>query len=356
MFLLVPRVASTPSRPKEPIDWVGGALALIGVAAVLTGVALGDEYGWWDARKPFRFLGVWQPPLSITAILVLGGVVLLGVWAFERRTRFGRSRAQPFRAGSFRNRGFVATVSTSALHSLAIGGMMFSLFVFVPFVFKLGSLLTSIVVLPYSVATVVAAVLAPQLARRVPPRHLLQGGLLLAGAGVVVLIALISRVVSPLALLPGLLIAGLGSGFVFQQIPQLVLASTGDEPTSEGPGISTSMQMLGGSMGTALLGALLMVSAATFIVDGVTRELGATVTPERRSEAADTLSESLRTFTKDEMRQALASLPAPVQEALDDTGRQAAVDAMRVTLLAIAGFLVVATAVSVLTPRGRRVG
>jgi hypothetical protein len=168
-----------------------------------------------------------------------------------------------------------------------------------------------------------------------------------------VLVTPISRVASPQALLPGLVLVGLGSGFVFQQIPRLILASTGDEPTSEGPGISTSMQMLGGSMGTALLGALLMASAATFLVDGVTRELGAAVTPERRNEAANVLSEELRTLKAEERRQAVAGLAPRIQDALSQTGQQAVVDAMRLTLLAIAGFLVLATAVSVLAPRGR---
>jgi hypothetical protein len=146
---------------------------------------------------------------------------------------------------------------------------------------------------------------------------------------------------------------GLGSGFIVQQIPRLVLASTGDQPTSEGPGISTSMQMLGGSMGTALLGALLMASAATFIVDGVTRELGATVTPERRSEAAYELTEDLRTLKPSERRQAVVGLQPAVKDAVEDTSQQAMVDAMRLTLLAVAGFLVLATVVSVFTPRGR---
>jgi hypothetical protein len=140
----------------------------------------------------------------------------------------------------------------------------------------------------------------------------------------------------------------------FQQIPKLVLAATGFDPTGEAQGLSTSMQLLGNSLGVAILGALFMTSAAAFLVDAVSWDFSSAITPERRSEVTYQMSEELRTLTPEGQSEAVARLPAEVQEALADAGQQAVVNAMRLTLVASAGCMVLALASSVFGPPGVR--
>jgi MFS family permease len=189
LLLLVPRIPSAPSKPSEPVDWLGGVLALSSLAAILTGVTLADEYGWWQARKPYWILGVWPPPfsLSIAAWLILTGQVLLGLWIFERSTGFGQTRAHPIRLGALRKRTFQVAAMTAALQNVAVSGMMFALFIYTPFAFHLNSVATAIAILPYNIGYMVAAMATPMLGRGIPPRRLLQGGLILASAGALVL-------------------------------------------------------------------------------------------------------------------------------------------------------------------------
>jgi len=153
-------------------------------------------------------------------------------------------------------------------------------------------------------------------------------------------------------LVPGFILFGLGAGLVYGQTPVLVMRSTASEPNTEASGVSNSMQMLGSSVGTALIGSLFMVSVSAFLVHGVATELGTVLTPERRSELTSQLSDKLRTLKPAEVRELVATFAPAVQTALAETGQQSAASGMRVTLIAIIASLVLALGFSVMAPMG----
>jgi MFS family permease len=347
-------VPATPTRPRLPIDWPGAAMALAGAALILGGATLADEYGWWEAAKTYLILGTWPWPfsLSIAPVFIVTGAILIGVWLYRRRRRRAQLRVSPFRAGTLARRSFFATVVTAAVHNVAIGGLMFALFVYIPLVFSLKSLATTIAILPFSLATLVASVLMPLVSRWLAPKRLLQAGLVVGGAGALVLLGAISLEGTLLGLVPGLILMGLGAGLVYGQTPKLVIASTADEPSEDATGISNSMQMLGSSVGTALIGAILMVSASAFLVHSVADQLGAVLAPERQHDLILQISDTLRTLKRDEVRELVAQLPTAVRDAVVSTARDAAVNAMRVTLVAIVASLVLALGISVIVPQG----
>jgi MFS family permease len=356
LLLVVRWVPATPTKARMPIDWPGAMMALAGTAAILGGVTLGDEYGWWQAAKQYLILGTWPWPfsLSVAPVLILTGAGLIGLWLYRRRNRSARSRVSPFRVGTLGRRSFFATVVTGGLHNMAIGGLMFAFFVYVPFAFALRGLATTIAILPFTLATLAASFLIPLFSRRLAPRRLLQAGLVVGCAGALVLITAISPEGSLVGLIPGLLLSGLGAGVVWAQVPRLVHASTADEPNEEATGVSNSMQLLGNSVGTALLGGLFMVIAAALLVHGVAEQLGATLTAERQGELIQQMSDLLRTLRPEEVRQHVSQLPAEIRAAVADTGRAAADGAMRLTLVAIAGTLALALAISAIAPPDER--
>ena len=76
-----------PDR-RPQFDYVGAALNAVGWAAIVLGILLGGEYGFWTAKQPFVIGGLSLMPfgLSVVPFMVGFGVLLiLGLFLWERR-------------------------------------------------------------------------------------------------------------------------------------------------------------------------------------------------------------------------------------------------------------------------------
>jgi MFS family permease len=336
-FSLIHVLSDERSETAESIDWLATSLSMISVFAVLCGLCLTSEYGWWASRKEFFVFGIWrQPiPISVAPVLLITGAIMLGLSGVERRSHRARTRRLAFRAGLFKDRRFVAGSLTGALHGAAVAGLFFSLFVYVPFAFKLDSVATSVAVLPLNVGMVAAVAAVGLLYGRIVPKYAVQFGLIVCGTGT----ALLTRSISPDGSLsdiyPGLIVAGLGSGLVLGQIADLVLANTPPDASVESSGIYNSFQDLGGSLGTAILGAILMLLTSMSIVGLASTLKGIDVGREGDRVLVTQLSDRLQTLTKDEKQEIVESLPPETRDLLESTVKRAGAEAMRTTLVAI---------------------
>jgi len=86
-------------------------------------------------------------------------------------------------------------------------------------------------------------------------------------AGIAVLLILVTGTPSPWAFTPGLLLIGLGLGFMLTPSVNIVQSSFAEGQQGEISGLSRSISNLGSSLGTAIAGTILVA--------------GITVTPER---------------------------------------------------------------------------
>ena len=295
-LVLIRPLPDAPTEQQQPIDWLAAALALTASGRCCAGLSLVGEYRLWAPRKDFLIFGFWRWPfaLSVAPVLAVAGGLAIGLWALERRSGYGRARGQAFQLGLLRNRRFVAGATTAALYGAAISGLFFAAFVYIPFAFELKSLATSIAVLPFNLASLVGVAASGLLLRWLVPRYVVQGGLIVSIAGTWLLLQAISVDGKLAELLPGLIVLGAGSGLVFSQVSSLTLSLAAPSATAESSGILNALQDLGGSLGTALLGALLMVSVSVFIVQGVSDAVDGQVTAETRRALVFDLSETLQ--------------------------------------------------------------
>ncbi len=75
---------------------------------------------------------------------------------------------------------------------------------------------------------------------------------------------------APVGLVPGLFIYGLGLGLIASQIVNLILSSIPPKQTAEASGVTSTLETLGSSVGTAIIGTILVVAitgGATRLVD-----------------------------------------------------------------------------------------
>jgi uncharacterized protein YjeT (DUF2065 family) len=225
---------------------------------------------------------------------------------------------------------------------------------FIPTVVGLNPVRTAIAVMPFTIAQLV--VLAALAKRRpaMPHRSLRHLGLGVKAIGIALLWAAIGPALTPLSLLPSLVVMGVGTGLFVTYITSLTFADTDEADKAEARGVYRPFQNLGASLGRGILGTLLVGWASVKIVDGTIAELGQTLDPEVRRSAVRSLQVAIQTLRRSDRRAIFADLPERIQPALDSILKTAAVEAMQGTLLIILALCLLCLGLSFLLPKNAK--
>ncbi|MEU0410530.1 MFS transporter [Streptomyces griseorubiginosus] len=214
-------------RPDLP-GAVTFGLALVALVAALT---LGRD-GW--LRAP-------------VALLLLASAALLALFAVVER----RSATPMIDLGLLRHRRFLASSSGGLFTGFAVIG----LFSFLPALLQqtlgMSAMHTAWLFLLWSGLSFAVALQVRRLAGRVPPRWQLALGFLLHAAGVLTMLGSLDAG-SWVRLLPGLLIAGVGSGLLNAALPLVAVESVPAARAAMGSGAQQTFRYIGSCAGVAL--------------------------------------------------------------------------------------------------------
>ncbi|MBV9386174.1 MAG: MFS transporter [Chroococcidiopsidaceae cyanobacterium CP_BM_ER_R8_30] len=324
---------------RQPLDWVGGLLSLLGLGSILTGISLAGEFGWWEPKRVFSIAGLVIPPFSISIVptLVAVGVIILGFFGFWQRRQAKRHGASLLRVGLLRKRGFLLGILTAMLHTMITVGIQFNLYQFVPVALSLNPFRTVLTIIPYNVSMIivlVAVVKYSVLSNRIAPKYIVCSGIALLAAGIGVLYSCLHPLVPSLGLMPGLIVMGVGSGLFLSYISALTYSAASMDEKPQCYGIYNPIQNLGNSLGRGILGAALVFFASQGIVDGILQNLGRTLPSAQRSEIIAKLQEMLQTFSREELRDVFTNkLPPSTYPLLRSINLDAATSGLKTSLL-----------------------
>ncbi|MFC9700192.1 MFS transporter [Streptomyces sp. NPDC056943] len=258
----------TAERPRQARPDIPGALALgLALAALLTALTLGRD-GWLRAPVGLLFLAA----AVLTAVFV----------AVEHR-----SRTPMVDLALLRRPAFLA----STLGALFTGLAVIGLFSVVPALLQSGAGMSPLgaagLFVLWSGTAFVAALQARRLAARLSAAYQLTLGFALSATGV---LALLGGLEGPWPrLLPGLLVAGVGSGLLNAALPRLAVDSVPPERAAMGSGANNTARYIGSAAGVALTLALTTAGPdAALLVSAGLALSGAVITlvlgrrPERR--------------------------------------------------------------------------
>jgi MFS family permease len=111
---------------------------------------------------------------------------------------------------------------------------------------------------PATIGILAASAGADRFARRHPQRWLIIAGFLVTTVGMALLVALVRANSGILTWIPGLLLFGIGIGVMLTSSVNVVQSSFPDQEQGEISGLSRSVSNLGSSLGTALVGSVLV--------------------------------------------------------------------------------------------------
>jgi MFS family permease len=273
ILLLRGQIARAPGPERRPqLDVVGVALSSSGLGLVVFAILRSSVWGFVQPRTPPTISGTQITPLGFSPVpfMVLGGLALLAAFAAweQRRARLGRDQlldttllgVAQLRAG----------LSTLLGQQLVLMGTFFVIPVYLQVVLGLDAFETGKRLLPLSVAMLVFALLGPRIAARRSPRTVAQAGLVAVSIGAVVMLATLDVKLNDAGFKTALALIGAGAGLLASQLGNVIMSSVAPTKTSEGGGLQGTAQNLGSSLGTAIIGAVLLASLATGFSERIT--------------------------------------------------------------------------------------
>jgi EmrB/QacA subfamily drug resistance transporter len=262
-ILLGSRLLTEPAKAAtRGLDWIGGVLSALGLGLVVFGVLQASNWGWLAPRSsPIEPFGFSLTPFVIAA----GGLVLAAFVSWERRReREGEEPLVHLRLlGIPRMRG---GVSMLLAQNLVLMGIFFTVPLFLQVVQGLDALETGVRMLPTSAGLFISALAGSALAKRFPARTLVRVGLGVVFVATLLLLDTIEPELDNASFLVAMGVLGVGMGLIVSQLGNVVQSAVEDRDRSEAGGLQNTAQQLGSSLGTALLGAIVitgLISAFT---------------------------------------------------------------------------------------------
>ncbi|GAA1545536.1 MFS transporter [Streptomyces albidochromogenes] len=242
-FVLIP-----PSKAARHgrIDYVGGLLSVVWVAALVYMIIQGPHFGWGAQ--------------AITAAVVAGaGLVLFVVWEL-------RHPRPVLDVRRFLDRGFAGSNLAVALFFLAVFGAFYFLTQHLQFVLGYNAFETGVRMLPLAGAVFVGSALTGFLTPRLGMRTTVTAGM----AGGTAALALLTRVDAASTygdfVLP-LVVLGLAIGLSLSPCTDAIMGAFPESELGVGGAVNDTSLELGGSLGIAILGSVLAGSYSSHLAD-----------------------------------------------------------------------------------------
>jgi len=338
----------TEEKPK--LDIVGSILSALGMGLIVFGILLAGIYGWWKARQPFSIGGIEISPfgLSPTPLFILAGGIILLCFALWERYVINLGKMPLVRLDVLRDRGVTSGIFVQMVQTLLIGGFLFSMALFFQIALGLNAMQTGFLYLPLSIPLLIASLIASRLSARIAPKRIIQLGLLVLVAGLLLAIATINVEVRGLALLTGFALIGIGAGVIASQIMNLVLSQVVPERTSETAVLMSTSQNLGMAIGTALMGSIViadLAGGAITLIDDST-----VITEDLKPSVISAVEENVRFLSNEELQAVLKDAPPDLEQEIMRINEIARIHGIKTSLWGLVIFTILGIIASIFLP------
>jgi MFS family permease len=340
----VRRIRDASPTSSGGLDKTGAALSAAGLGLAVFGILKSSQWGLVTPTGALTIGGTEITPFGLSAvpfIVAAGLAILIGFRRWEEHV-IRKGGTPLLRPDLMRIPQLRAGLSMFVSCYLIMAGSFFVLPLYLQLVLGKDALHTGIEILPISIAMILAAVAGGRLATRVSPRRIVQIGLGVLFVSLIGLLASISpKLTSPLF---SISLAGFGAGvgLVISQIGNVVMSSVDESRSSEVGGLQGAAQSLGSSLGTAMIGAILLAGLTNGFHDRIRAD--ANVPPkvqERIVNGSEQGVQMVSRSTAESIAKQAGLPPDQVETVVSDYG-DAQIEALKRALLGAALFALVA--------------
>jgi MFS family permease len=294
-FLFANKIQDVALERKATLDFSSVALSALGLFFIVFAILQTKVWGWVRPLSAPMINGHAITPfgLSVVPFLIALGVWLLWIFA-QRQEKLKLAGRDPLLDIAMIKIPHVqAGLANIAIQYLLTAGLFFVIPIYLQMVLGLNALDTGIKILPMSAALIVASLVGAKLVSRATPKQIIVWGKWFLVLGMFTLLYAIDPQLKSAAFIFGMIFVGAGLGFMASQIGNVILSAVDESKTSEAGGLQGTFQNLGSSLGTALIGSVLIASLTTGFVTTATA-------------ANSTLPASVQTYITDNSTKGIA--------------------------------------------------
>jgi EmrB/QacA subfamily drug resistance transporter len=233
---------SRDTSHEQRLDLPGLATSAIGLFSLTYALIESHSYGWSSTR--------------IVGALVLAAVALIVFVILEHRQRLPM-----LDLSLFANRTFSGANTVMLLVGLAMFGVFFYISLYMQQVLGYSPTMAGAAFLPMTLLIILIAPQAGRLSDKVGSRWLIGGGMILLTLSLLDFSSA-GADASYWTLLPGMLLGGVGMGLTMTPTTAAAMGSVPSDKAGVGSAVLNSMRQVGGSLGIAVVGTI-VVSGAT---------------------------------------------------------------------------------------------
>ncbi|WP_040814744.1 MFS transporter [Nocardia concava] len=264
ILLLLRRIHDTGAG-SAGLDPFGSLLSVTGLGAAVFGVLQSGQWGWVRPRpgKP-----EWAGLSPVIWLILFGIAVLYGF--FRWQTHLAETGGDPLiDPDLLRLRQLTGGLGMFFAQYFVQGGVFFTVPLFLSVILELSAVGTGLRILPLSGALVLAAVGIPKAVPRANPRRVVRLGLTSMIIGILILMGGLNPGANAGIVMIPMLFLGLGLGALSSQLGAVTTGAVPDSQTPEVGGLQNTATSLGTSLGTALIGSVLVAALTTATGRGI---------------------------------------------------------------------------------------
>ncbi len=306
-------VHDVPYTGPRQVDVVGAVLSVLGMGGIVLSIL------------------VWQEGGEAVGLLLAIGVISLGSLAYwlVRRKREGRPTLLD--PDLFKSKLFRFGVSGQLMQQIALGGAMITIPIYLQMVLEYNAMQAGLSMAPLSLTMFATAILAGKRAGMRRPSSVIRLGFLLLTVGMLLLVPVVPRADSGLALFIPLVIAGAGLGLLVSQLNNYTLSPITDERVSEAAGVNSAAGSFGLSFGLAFAGAIMLATLA-FSFNALAHQ-STVLSPAEQEKVSVALENDAQIMRNTDLALLLVGQPPDVQAEIIRINTEARPFALQVALL-----------------------
>jgi len=240
-----------PTLTMKDFDLTGSILLVFGLITLVLGILLVED------------------DVFITVGLVLISLFILLVFATYEMKRKEQGAVPILDINILQVRNLSIGTMIRLITSIAMGGCLFAISLFLQSVLRLDAFSTGLNLLPATIGILIASLLAPKLIGKMTHKIVIAAGFLISMIAVSLLSTQFGVNTTFESIALGMFLFGFGLGLVLSLGMDIALAGTKNKDQNSASGLLSTGQTLGTSLGTAIIGCILIVGATWGLHDAV---------------------------------------------------------------------------------------
>ncbi|TQJ31331.1 MFS transporter [Microbacterium sp. SLBN-146] len=264
-------ISDSAERRPIRIDLLSVLLSAAGLLLIVFGMLQSKVWGWIKPLSSPEINGVAIAPLgiSLTAWFIVIGIAVVALFFRRQRHLIAHEKEPLVHVSLLSIRQLRSGLAVLGAQYATTAGLFFMVPVYLQMALGLDALETGIRIFPLSVSLILLSIVGTRLSKVWSPRRIVRVGQWILVASALILLSAIDPKLSSWIFGTGMFFAGAGLGLLASQLGNVNMSAVTEKDTSEVGGLQGVFQNLGSSLGTALVGSILIGALATSFAAGV---------------------------------------------------------------------------------------